>query len=84
MSIPTVQDLAPTLLNFREEVLKGLTQPQKTFLPQFLFHDERGSDLFNQICELDEYYQTRSEKGILRDNSQEIAEYLGEKCLLIE
>jgi dimethylhistidine N-methyltransferase len=47
-------------------------------------YDERGSQLFDRICELDEYYPTRTELGILRDRIEEIGEVLGEHCLLIE
>ena len=66
-----------------EEVISGLSQEQKT-LPSKFFYDERGSKLFDDITELDEYYPTRTERKILEENVNEIAEYLGEKVLLIE
>ena len=62
----------PTLINFENEVLKGLSLPQKKFPAQFFYHDQRGSDLFNQICVLDEYYLTRTEVKILQKNISEI------------
>ncbi|MEM9922414.1 MAG: L-histidine N(alpha)-methyltransferase [Cyanobacteria bacterium P01_D01_bin.50] len=80
----TFSDLKPTLINFRNEVLHGLSLPQKEFPPQFFYHDKLGSDLFNQICQLEEYYLTRTEIDILQKNSKEIAEIIDENCLLIE
>ena len=80
----TFHDHHPTLINFEYEVLKGLSLPQKKFPPQFFYHDQKGSDLFNQICQLDEYYVTRTEIKILQDNIQEIVDYIGENSLLIE
>jgi dimethylhistidine N-methyltransferase len=65
------------------EVLEGLGQPQKR-LPSKLFYDQRGSELFDQICKLDEYYLTRTEMWIMNRYIDEIVELIGEKCLLIE
>ena len=65
------------------EVLKGLKRQQK-FLPSKLFYDENGSKLFDQICELDEYYLTRTEIKIMEDNIKEIRLFLGEGTLLVE
>lgn len=69
--------------SFLAEVLAGLSQPQKT-LPCKLFYDEKGSRLFNEICELKEYYPTRTENQILRDNVNEIADFIGCGCRLVE
>lgn len=66
-----------------DEVLAGLRQPQKT-LPSKLFYDERGSQLFDTICELDEYYPTRTEMGILSNNIEEISGFIGRDNLLVE
>ena len=49
------------------DVLGGLSRPQKCLSPK-LFYDARGSELFEQICELPEYYLTRTERAILADN----------------
>src|SRR5438067_4279211 len=49
-----------------DEVRAGLTSYPKT-LPSKYFYDARGSELFEQITELPEYYQTRTELAILRD-----------------
>ena len=51
--------------SFLDAVLEGLSQRQKSIPCRFLY-DERGSALFDAICELDEYYPTRTETRILR------------------
>lgn len=66
-----------------KEVLEALSQPQKQ-LPSKYFYDERGSDLFEKITRLDEYYLTRCEKEILRKNIKEIAGRFGDDVMLIE
>jgi dimethylhistidine N-methyltransferase len=65
------------------EVLRGLQSPQKE-LPCKLFYDEIGSQLFEQITALDEYYPTRAELRIMRAAATDIAARLGPECLLIE
>jgi dimethylhistidine N-methyltransferase len=65
------------------EVLEGLSKPQKD-LPCKLFYDERGSALFDEICELEEYYLTRTEMAIMNEYIGQISSVLGRKCLLIE
>jgi len=55
---------------------EGLTRPFKELPPKH-FYDERGADLFDQICELPEYYPTRTERAILHDSAQELAELTG-------
>ena len=66
-----------------EEVLEGLQQPQKQLSAKF-FYDERGSELFEQITYLDEYYPTRTERAILHDNIEGIAEVIGSEAMLVE
>lgn len=66
-----------------DEVLRGLRSPQKE-LPCKLFYDHTGSELFEQITELDEYYPTRAEMRILRQSIGDMAARLGPECLLIE
>src|SRR5699024_8370212 len=70
-------------LSMEEEVLSGLQRAQKR-LPSKLFYDERGSRLFEQITQVDEYYLTRTEKKILQTNSSDIAEVIGPGAALIE
>lgn len=65
------------------EVIAGFEKPQKQ-LPCKLFYDKRGSALFDEICGLEEYYPTRTEAGIMKDNIDEICSYLGGSCLLVE
>ena len=80
---PALLDCAPDLATFRSEVLTGLQSFEKT-LPCKYFYDQRGSQLFDQICDLPEYYPTRTEAGIMRDHVQEMAALFGPDCLLIE
>jgi L-histidine Nalpha-methyltransferase len=54
-----------------DDVLDGLTKPFKELPPKHLY-DARGSELFEQICELPEYYPTRAEREILNDRAAEI------------
>src|SRR5436853_5177468 len=60
----------------RDDVLDGLTRPFKELPPKH-FYDARGSELFEQICELPEYYPTRSEREILECHADEIVETTG-------
>src|SRR5436309_15868497 len=58
------------------DVLDGLTRPFKEIPPKH-FYDARGSELFEQICELPEYYPTRTERQILEERADEIVEETG-------
>jgi len=78
-----LHDLEPVTDDFKAEVLAGLRRPRKQ-LPCKFFYDQRGSELFDQICELEEYYLTRTETAILFRNVREIASVIGANCLLIE
>ena len=66
-----------------EEIIEGLKQDEKTISPKF-FYDERGSQLFEEITSLPEYYPTEAELGILHDNVHEIADLVGRQASLIE
>jgi L-histidine Nalpha-methyltransferase len=59
-----------------DDVLDGLTRPFKELPPKH-FYDSRGSELFERICELPEYYPTRTEMSILRDRAGDIVERAG-------
>ena len=63
--------------------MQGLQDARKE-LPSKYFYDEVGSQLFEQICELDEYYLTRTELSILQTHMHEMVSLLGPHCLLIE
>jgi dimethylhistidine N-methyltransferase len=66
-----------------DELIDGLKQPEKMISPKY-FYDERGSQLFEEITRLPEYYPTETELGIMRDNVGEIAELVGKQASLIE
>ncbi|MGH7907750.1 MAG: L-histidine N(alpha)-methyltransferase [Candidatus Binataceae bacterium] len=80
---PQDLNLASPAANFRSDVLHGLSARNKT-LPSKYLYDETGSRLFDQICELSEYYPTRTELAILRQHGARMAAMLGDNCLLIE
>src|SRR5260370_9867112 len=76
-------DFEPQRKQMRAEVLQGLQDSRKE-LPSKYFYDEVGSQLFEQICELDEYYLTRTELSIMQANMHEMVSLLAPHCLLIE
>jgi dimethylhistidine N-methyltransferase len=63
--------------------LSGLSQPQK-WLPSWLFYDARGSDLFEEITRLPEYYPTRIETAILESATRDIAADTPPGSVLVE
>jgi len=67
----------------RAEILAGLRARPKSIEPKY-FYDQRGSELFDEICELPEYYPTRTEARIMADNADEIAACLGPRAAVIE
>ena len=68
---------------FRRDVLAGLSQPNKA-VPARWFYDHRGSELFEQITGLPEYYPTRTEIGILSERCAEIGEAVGPGRVVVE
>jgi len=66
-----------------DELIEGLRKPEKTISPKY-FYDERGSQLFEEITRLPEYYPTETELGIMQDNISEIASLVGRQASLIE
>jgi len=76
-------DQCPEANTFREDVIEGLQQEQKEIPSKFLY-DERGSKLFDAICELDEYYPTDTEMGIMRTHGGDMARALGPRVRLLE
>lgn len=72
-----------TTIDDVEEILEGLTAPQKRLSPKY-FYDEHGSELFDRICELPEYYPTRTELTLMREHADEIAELVGPQVSVIE
>ena len=81
-AIPSVSEVAPTGSDFLADAITGLSSNQRS-LPCKYFYDERGAALFQKICELPEYYITRTEIDILDRNRAEIASHLGPNMGLI-
>ncbi len=71
------------LPDYADEVVRGLISRQKA-LPCKLFYDDLGSDLFERITQLSEYYPTRTELEILQQSSGEIAEAAGPGVSIVE
>ncbi len=80
---PTFVDLHPAADRFLDDVLSGLASNPKSLSPKY-FYDARGSVLFEAICELPEYYPTRTELALMRGHVAAMAASLGPDCLLIE
>ncbi|EMI16348.1 methyltransferase [Rhodopirellula maiorica SM1] len=78
-----VQSSAVRTDTFFDDVLDGLSRPAKT-LPSKYLYDERGSQLFDQICELDEYYVTRTELAIMQQHASSIARQIDTDVMLVE
>ncbi|VTU24978.1 Histidine-specific methyltransferase EgtD [Variovorax sp. PBL-H6] len=90
MSIPAIslhafrsaQRAAP-LSDFGRELFEGLSRSPRGISPKF-FYDAAGSQLFDRICELPEYYPTRTEMRILTERAPEIAAQIGPHAEVIE
>jgi dimethylhistidine N-methyltransferase len=80
----TVRKLRPVpVSDFQSDVLSGLGARRKS-LPCKYFYDARGTELFDRICDLDEYYPTRTEIGILKRHAREMAWLVGPHARLVE
>lgn len=78
-----VLDLHPEIEDVTEEVCAGLKKRHKSLSPKY-FYDEQGSQLFEAITQLDEYYPTRTELGLFDAHLSEIADLIGEGVCVIE
>ncbi len=76
-------DLAPAATDVVAESISGLSATPRT-LPCKLLYDARGSELFEAICELPEYYPTRTEIAIIQQHRDAMARWLGPDVQLIE
>ncbi|MFA9462029.1 L-histidine N(alpha)-methyltransferase [Thiohalorhabdus methylotrophus] len=65
------------------DVLRGLSEPPYALSPKYLY-DQRGSELFDRICDLEAYYPTRTELSILEESGGEIASAVGGEALVVE
>ena len=74
--------LAP-VSQFATDMLQALATRPRSIAPKY-FYDEEGSRLFDDICELPEYYPTRTETRLLEDKAAEIAALMGPKVDLVE
>ena len=69
--------------DFLKDVIEGLGKNPKTLKPKY-FYDNRGAQLFTEICTTPEYYPTRTEIKILNQNAEDIASQIGDNTALIE
>ena len=76
-------DRLPYAASFLDDVIDGLSRPRKELPPKY-FYDERGSRLFEAICETPEYYLTRAEMELMTARAGEMARRLGPRCAVIE
>jgi len=76
-------DFEPGRERFLSEVLDGLRKGQKELSCKY-FYDERGSRLYERICQLDEYYIPRTEASIMSAHIKEMAQLIGRRVRLIE
>ena len=79
----TANNAAPKVGGAHAEILLGLTARQKHISPKH-FYDERGSRLFDQICQLPEYYLTRTEMQLMDSHFGEVASLVGPRAAIIE
>jgi L-histidine Nalpha-methyltransferase len=68
---------------FLDDVIQGLESDNKT-LPCKYFYDEKGSNLFEAICDLDEYYITRTELKLIESIKHQLADLIGKNAVIIE
>jgi dimethylhistidine N-methyltransferase len=76
-------DFGPTPGSFLEDVYAGLSVSRKTLPPKY-FYDARGSQLFEAICDLPEYYLTRTELAMLEAAGPDMAARIGRDAAIVE
>jgi dimethylhistidine N-methyltransferase len=82
-AFPQLIDYFPPRAEMQADILNGLLQPQKEISPKY-FYDARGSQLFDDITQLPEYYLTRTERGIMAASIAEMAHCIGPNAAVIE
>ena len=75
--------MKPELSDFKEELLKSLTKSPKEISPKF-FYDKEGSELFDEITRLPEYYPTMAELEILKTRQNDIGRSIGRNATVVE
>src|SRR5215510_1551087 len=81
--LPSVVTAREGVDELTESVVEGLRKSPKELSPVW-FYDERGSTLFDDICDLPEYYITRTELAIMRQHADEMAQAIGPRAALVE
>ena len=81
--LASFSDLSPAEDDFLGDVIAGLSASPKS-LPCKYFYDAHGSKLFDQICELPEYYPTRTETALMREKAGEMAAVIGPGVQVLE
>ncbi len=76
-------DLYASDMTVAREIITGLAKQPKQSSPKY-FYDQKGSELFDHITQLDEYYIPRVERDIFADNLVEICAEIGTDCAFIE
>lgn len=76
-------DLKPATSSFLQDVIAGLSSPRKALPPKY-FYDARGSELFDAICELPEYYPTRTELAMLQAAAPDMRARVGTGSAIVE
>jgi len=82
-ALASFRDLSPAADDFHGDVVSGLSAMPKT-LPCKYFYDAEGSRLFDRICELPEYYPTRTETALMDAMASEMASRIGPDALILE
>ncbi|MDE0811423.1 MAG: L-histidine N(alpha)-methyltransferase [Alphaproteobacteria bacterium] len=82
-ALASFSDLSPAEDDFLGDVVAGLSASRKT-LPCKFFYDEVGSQIFDQICLLPEYYPTRTETTLMRAKAAEMSAAIGAKAQVLE
>lgn len=83
MSLARAQQAAPPEESFADSVFAGLGKTPKEIACKY-FYDQEGSQLFDRICTLPEYYQTRTETLLLANHAEEIAQLMGDDIEIVE
>jgi dimethylhistidine N-methyltransferase len=82
-NLQDLADFSPDDAVMLKDVLEGLARPRKS-IPSLYFYDQAGSELFDEITRLPEYYPTRTEVSILEAHGDEMARALGPGVRLVE
>ena len=83
MSLARAQQAAPPEESFADSLFAGLGKAPKEIACKY-FYDQEGSQLFERICTLPEYYQTRTETLLLASHAEEIAQLMGRDIEIVE